>query len=67
MRLVPNWREILRKSWAIRISVFTFTLVALADLWPALGGVISPQWFFFVGVPLTVLARILDQGLSHGH
>ena len=61
---VKNWREVLRKGWSVRVAVLTYVLAGLSELWPALGGVISPSWFFAIGVPLFVLARVLDQGFQ---
>lgn len=64
MKLVSNWRVVLRRSWAVRVTLISYALSALADLWPALGDVVPPAWFIGVGLPLAIVARVLDQGLG---
>lgn len=64
MKLVSDWRTILRKSYAIRTAAFWGAVVMLGAMWPSLVDIL-PTWVFIVvglliGASVAV-ARVLKQ------
>ena len=55
MKLVDDWRVILRKSWAIRATIICGALTGLVVALPLLDGVVPPGWLF----PAVILANVI--------
>ena len=67
MKLVANWRLILRRSWSVRLSLVAALLDGLLMGWVAFSDVVPPAWFMAVAVLLNLgvpVVRILDQGIG---
>lgn len=67
MKLVGNWREILRRSWTVRLSFVAAGVDGLLMGWVAFSEIVPPMWFMSVAVMLNLavpLVRVIDQGLG---
>jgi len=67
MRLVSNWRTILRRSWAVRLSFIAAAIDGLLMGWAAFSGVVPPMNFMVVALMLNLavpVVRVLDQGIA---
>lgn len=67
MTLVHNWRVILRRSWAVRVSIVAAMIDGLLMGWAAFSDVVPPTWFMAVAVALNLavpVVRIVDQGID---
>lgn len=69
MRLIPNWRAILLKSWSMRLTYAGLAVLAVPEALYMLTGWqwVSPYWLGWSGllIPmLTILGRIIDQGIG---
>ena len=64
MRLVSDWRLILRKAWSVRLMLLATALNSLAAVWFVLSDNV-PEWLFLVSgicIPMAALvARLIDQ------
>lgn len=64
MKLIDDWRRVLKRAWSIRVSIYIAALTGLAAVWSAFEGVV-PLWLFVavgVGGPvLTVVLRLIKQ------
>lgn len=56
MRLVSNWRRILRKSWSIRATAICGALAGLVIGLPLLEGIIPPMWLFWAVIAASTAA-----------
>lgn len=74
IRFAPNWRELFRRAWSVRL-IAAFTLLEIVGIWLSVRGVFSEQerlslWFQIAGALLGVsafVARLIWQrGLSKG-
>ena len=64
MKLIPNWRAVLARAWSVHASVLTGAVIGIAAYWPAMQAIL-PVWAYVAGgVVITILARIIDQGIS---
>ena len=58
MKLVGDWRRILRKSWAIRATVLCGALMGLVVGLPLLEGIMPPMWLFWAVVVANIAAPV---------
>ncbi|WP_279479910.1 hypothetical protein [Aureimonas sp. SK2] len=69
MKLVPNWREVLKHSWSVRLMVAAFLFSAAEYALPFYTDVIPDHVMGFLGGVATgggVLARVLFQASLSG-
>lgn len=68
MRLVDDWRKVLRRAWSVRFMFLGAALTGLAGVWFALADY-TPIWLFIAGgmvVPMMALAaRLVSQKDFH--
>jgi hypothetical protein len=64
MKLLPEWKDILKRAWSVRLMVLAFAATLAEALWP----VFAPEFDFrFAGVVSAVLiaaafvARLMAQ------
>lgn len=64
MKLVRDWRRVLRRAWSVRLLVLATAANGLAAVWFVFSDDI-PEWLFVVGgilLPIAALvARLIDQ------
>ncbi len=64
MKLVADWRRVLRRAWSVRLMILATAINGLAAVWFVLDDNM-PEWAFVVGgvlLPLAALAaRLIDQ------
>lgn len=68
MKLIPEWRRVLRRAWSVRLALLSAAASGASACWFVFADKVPPVWFLFVGSVLSVLAiigRVLDQGISH--
>lgn len=69
VKLVDDWKKVLKTSWAIRASVLAGALTGVATVLPLMGDVIDPWTLlmaaFFVNA-LTPVLRIISQKKGEG-
>lgn len=69
-KLIPNWKEVLRCAWSIRLMLLAALLSGLEIILPFLGGLpVSPIWFAvfsFLVVAGAFIARLLAQSNMGG-
>lgn len=69
LKLVPDWRRVLRRSWAIRATIICGVLTGLVAALPLLDGVVPPLWLFsaviVANLAAPVAARLLFQRELH--
>ena len=64
MKLYPNWREILRKAWSVRLAVFATIFSVAQVLIPIYADVLSRDVFAILTAVCAIgviLARIVFQ------
>ncbi len=64
MKLIPEWRRVLRKAWSVRLNLLAVALTGATAALPAFMGIIPPMWLLalFTVVPLAAaVARLVDQ------
>ena len=64
MRLIPEWRRVLRKAWSVRLNLLAVALTGATAALPAFMGIIPPMWLLALCtvVPLAAaVARLVDQ------
>ena len=69
MRLIPDWRTVLRKAWSIRLALIAAALGGLELALPYLGDLIPPKLFLALSLVVTIgaaVARIVAQPKTIG-
>lgn len=70
MRLAPNWREVLRYAWSIRLMLLAAALSALEVALPFIGALPIPTGIFAALSALTTaaafVARLIAQAPISG-
>lgn len=64
MKLVDNWRRILRRAWSIRFNLAAAALTGAVGAWSAFANDIPDSWYLGIAMALNVgalLARLLQQ------
>lgn len=58
MRLIPDWRVVLRRAWSIRFIALAAVCDFVAEMWPILIGDSPPRWLALAGAGFTLLALV---------
>ncbi len=59
MKLIPNWRDVLRKAWSVRFMVLAFIFTIAEVAFPALGvGIFPPGLFALISGFFTAAAFV---------
>lgn len=69
MKLIDNWRTVLWRSWAVRISLLNAALAAAETYFQLFNGHISPLAFASIQMGIGILAgmaRIVKQAAISG-
>lgn len=64
MHLAPNWKDILRKAWSVRLMVLAALLSGAEFALPYFGDKVSPGLFAALGFVVTgaaLVARLIAQ------
>lgn len=64
MRLVQDWKRVLRKAWSVRLNLLAVALTGATAALPAFMGVVPPMWLLALCtiVPLAAaVARLVAQ------
>lgn len=64
MKLIPEWRRVLRRAWSVRLNLLAVALTGATAALPAFMGIIPPMWLLALCtvVPLAAaVARLVDQ------
>lgn len=71
MRLVPNWRVVLRDAWSVRLIVAAFVLTAAEVMLPLMGDALPVPRFTFAALSALAsagafVARLVAQSSISG-
>lgn len=64
MRLIDDWRTVLRKAWSIRLALVAAVFAGLEMALPFFGDAIPPKLFLALSLAVTIgaaVARIVAQ------
>ena len=64
MKLVSDWKRVLRKAWSVRLNLLAVALTGATAALPAFMGIIPPMWLLALStvVPISAaVARLVDQ------
>ena len=64
MRLVQDWKRVLRRAWSVRLNLLAAALTGATAALPAFMGVVPPMWLLALCtiVPLAAaVARLVAQ------
>lgn len=64
MRLIWNWRRVLRRAWSVRLALLSAAASGASACWFVFADKVPPVAFLFGGAVLSVLAvvaRVIDQ------
>jgi len=70
MKLIDNWKRVLRYGWSIRLIVLAGLLQGLDMALPYFDSTVPKGWFGIVSLIVTAAAfitRIVAQPKVHGH
>ena len=65
MKLLPDWKHILRRAWSVRLMALAALLTGIEAVLPFFGHVLPLRWFaplLFVVVVSAMVARLASQG-----
>lgn len=68
MKLVQDWRQVLRRAWSVRFSLLATALTGAAAALPVFMDRVPPTWFLLLCtfIPLAAaVARLVDQPKMH--
>lgn len=64
MKLIDEWKLVLRKAWSTRFAAISSVLAVLQAVVPSLDGLIPPSTFAVLSAItaiLAIVARVVDQ------
>lgn len=64
MKLIDEWKIVLRKAWSTRLAALSSVLAVLQAVVPSLDGLIPPSTFALLSALtaiLAIVARVIDQ------
>jgi len=68
MKLLPDWKRVLRRAWSVKFSLLATALTGAAAALPVFMDQVPPTWFLLLCtfVPLAAaVARLVDQPRMH--